>query len=165
MYRYISRESCSQFDSLPLTSLTISKDPIDAADSDDSDASQQFGIPSDVEEAAESVGGALQRSGADGGGEAGAAALSVLSALHVRRLRRAASNSGSVVKAIQEQMRDHISQNMFRQRSIRELRRTVKTTIGALAKEQRAARRRDAGRAEERAAAARASHAVLSATL
>jgi hypothetical protein len=24
MYRYISRESCSQFDSLPLTSLTIS---------------------------------------------------------------------------------------------------------------------------------------------
>ena len=25
MYRYISRESCSQFDSLPLTSLTISR--------------------------------------------------------------------------------------------------------------------------------------------
>jgi Ca2+-binding EF-hand superfamily protein len=42
MYRYISRESCSQFDSLPLTSLTISQLDLPAAEAERSPSSQEL---------------------------------------------------------------------------------------------------------------------------
>ena len=127
-------------------------------DSSDSDKSVQFGIASDEEEAGAETAGILKRRGTGGSGsiESDAdgrdARAAALSALHVVRPRRGAS----AVKEIQAQMKDHIGEDMFTQHSIRTLRRTVKKKIDAFAKKQKAARRREADRVEESAAAASA---------
>ena len=73
MYRYISRESCSQFDSLPLTSLTIPH-PRTGSDYDVFHFIGHGGIPNEIGEmtlafkAKKAARGAARGDAAEGGG-------------------------------------------------------------------------------------------------